>query len=439
MLEQLIGRSLVKSGYRRLLALGSILGVAAVIVVQALFASYYRAVEQHLLGLHPHLSLRAETIDAAGRAVWEEALARHGEEVVGVNPAIDLVVSSVVSAVKSHSVVCVDEEEGAACFDFLGGGEVPAERLRDAQGFEVMKRRVGRLRLRGIAVDGASAEGVRRIMDVRAGHDDLRRLEQGPEEGMPMACLFDRTFFHGASRLDEFLVALPAIDEEPGHLFRLLSTVNLGMRRTEHPVFVTSLASARRLLARPGFTNVLEVELRDPRTAPELARALAGAAEVLGGRVETWQDQDAGSFRLLEVLRQVIFTVVFSVVVIAGLAIGSTLSLVVLEGRRKIAMLKALGLRHRTLYTALILKCWQIAALSLAAGTALGLVASESLLKLPGFRQGLGKMGITDPQVLVQGSDLALLAAATFLLYLVVALLPARQACRIDAVEGLQS
>ncbi len=438
MLEQLVGHSLLKPGYRRLLVAGSILGVAAVIVVQALFASYYRAVEQHLLGLHPHLALRAESIDAAGRAAWEAALARHGDQVVAVNPAIDLVVSSVVSAVKSHSVVCVDDEV-PACFDFLNGGEVPTERLRDAMGFEVLKRRTGRLRLRGIAVDGASAEGVRRIMDVEAGSHDLQRLEIGPEEGMPMACLFDRTFFHGASRLDEFFVTLPAAGEDSGHLFRLLSTVNLGMRRTQHPVFVTSLASARRLLARPGLTNVLEVELRDPRTAPELARALAAEAALLGGRVETWQDQDAGSFRLLEVLRRVIFTVVFSVVVIAGLAIGSTLSLVVLEGRRKIAMLKALGLRRRTLYSALILKCWQIAALSLAAGTALGLVASEGLLKLPGFRQGLAKMGITDPQVLTTGSDLALLSAATFLLYLFVALLPARQACRIDVVEGLRS
>ncbi len=439
MLERLIGRSLLKTGYRRLLILGSVLGIAAVIVVQALFASYYRAVEQHLLGLHPHLALRAETIDAAGRAVWEQALAAYGDQVVAVTPAIDLVVSAEVSAVRSHSVVCVDQDEGPACFDFLSADEVPAEGLRDARGYEVMKRRVGRLRLRGIAVDGASAEGVRRIMDVQASGDDLRRLELGPEEGMPMACLFDRTFFHGASRLDEFLVTLPAAGEASGHLFRLLSTVNLGMKRTQHPVFVTSLASARRLLSRPGFTNVLEVELRDPRAAPELARALAGGAAIPGGRVETWRDRDAGSFRLLEVLRRVIFTVVFSVVMIAGLAIGSTLSLVVLEGRRKIAMLKALGLRHGTLYSALILKCWQIATLSLVAGSALGLIASEGLLRVPGFRQGLAKMGITDPQVLVQGSDLALLAVATFLLYLVVALLPARQACRIDVVEGLQS
>jgi ABC-type lipoprotein release transport system permease subunit len=440
MIEIMLGRNLVKPNYARFLTIGTILGIAAVIVVQSLFANYYRAVEQHLLGLHPHLAVTKESISPAEVEKWSLALGRH-DGIVAAAPAIDLVTNAVVSEVETHPVVCADGAGGPACFDFMKAAAGAALTPRQAMGYEIERTRVANVRLRGLVVDGSvPLHSVRRLMDVRTSADELRRLALGPAEGMPMACLFDRTFFHGAQALDDFLVRLPAThrDGDEGRLFRLVSTLNLGMQRSEHPNFITSLESARQLLGRPGFANVFEIYVRDPHEAPGLAQDLA---PTLGGDVEitTWIDRDAGSFRLLDVLRTVIFIILFSVVVIAALGIVSTLSLVVMENRPTIAILRAMGLRDRNLYVALILKCWQIAAVGLLCGTVLGFAASSLLLQVPGFRQGLAKMGVPAPEVLVDPGGLAVLVVATLLLYLAVALVPARDACRIDPVEGLHA
>ncbi len=440
MIELFLGNNLVKPSYARFLVLGSILGIASIIIVFSLFANYYQAVEQLLMGVNPHLSLHKEAFSSADWERTTAALAESGELVVAFEPAIDLTVNSVVSAVESFPVVCVDEAGGSSCFDFEQADRHTPESLRGETGFEIEKTRVANLRLRGIVVaGGASLTDVHKVMDVRTSADDLDRLNLGPDQGMPMACLFERTFFHGAGKLDDFLVTLPGVDGGPGRHFRLLSTINLGMKQGEHPLFITSLEHARTMLDRPGFYNTIEVRLRDPYAATDLAKRLQAVLAADGVTVRTWIEMDAGSFRLLEVLRRVIFIVIFSVMVVAALGIISALSLVVMENRRKIAILRAMGLRDLNIYLALIIKCWKIACGGLVAGIAAGYAGSALLLWVPGFRQGLAKMGILEPGVLIEPRDVALLAAATLLLYFIVAMIPARDACRIDAVEGLQS
>lgn len=441
MLELLLGNNLLRRNHSRSLVAGSILGVAAVIVVLSLFTNYYRAVEQHLLGIHPHLRLTMEDLGEREMARVREALATEGETVERFAPALEAEVYARVSQVRSFPVVCVQEGE-PACLDIAtdparASGYGPDE-LRDEIGFEVERSRVGSVTVRGLSVAGGRpVTDFPRLMDIRA-DGDMERLRMGPDENMPMALLFEREYFHGATRLDDFLVTLPGRAGSEEHFCRLLSTLDLGLRGGDRPLIVTSLESAQRLLGRSG-ANTVEVRLRDPSLAPAVAARLRETLAGSGIGVESWLERDAGSFRLLRVLRRVIFLVIFSVVVVAALAIVSTLSLSVLENRRKIAILKAMGLRNRSLYLALILKCWSIAALGVAAGLALGLAASKVLLLTPGFRDGLAKLGILRPEVVVAPRDVLVLTVAVLLLYLVVALVPARDACRIDPVQGLQS
>jgi ABC-type lipoprotein release transport system permease subunit len=439
MLELFLGNNLVKQTYGRLLTLGSILGIASVIVVFSLFDNYYRAVEQLLLGIHPHVTLYKTTFSATDQDRITAVLADLDEQVTASSPAIDTVVNSVVSAVASFPVVCAGEPPSTSCHDFTQASSPPDGKLRGAVGFELAKSRTSQLHLKGIVVrQGTTLTDIRRVMDIRTADDDLERLNLGSAQEMPMACLFERTFFHGASPLDDFIVELPEVGSTQ-HFFRLLSTINLGLKQGEHPLFLTSLENAQRLLDRPGFYNAIEVQLRSPYVADEVAERLRSALGDSGVTVETWSERDAGAFRLLDVLRWVIFIVISSALIVAALGIVSTLSLVVMENRRKIAILRAMGLRDRNIYGSLILKCWQIAGFALTAGIALGWALSTGLLWLPGFRQGLAKMGIQDPQVLLEPGGVLLLALSTLALFFVVAMIPAREACRIDPVEGLQS
>ncbi len=441
MLTRRLRKALVKASYARYLTLGAVLGVASVIVVLSLFANYVRAAQVHLTGIHPHLAIRKASITHQDRVRVASVLASLGAAIVGHAPAIDLAIEAEITEADTTPVVCAERAGERGCYDFANAERMRGWTLREATGFELGKTRVGAVRLRGIEVDsqGGTLLDLTRVLDVRASAEDLVRLEQGAREGMPPAVLFERTFFHGAKPLDDFLVAFEASGAgDPRHV-RLLSTINLGLARSQHPVIIASLEQAQELLGRTGFVNVIDVRLRQPERADAIAATLAVTLEPDGFSVDSWRQADAGAFRLLGVLGVVTTLVISSVVLIAAMSIASTLSLVVIESRRTIAMLRALGLRDRGIFATLLLAAGRIAGLGLVGGTALGVAASAALLELPGFRGGLAKMGIRQPDVVIEPASLAILSVATLALFFVVAWAPARAACRVDPVEGLTS
>ena len=475
MLEQFLGPVLVPRRYSRYLMLGCCLGVAAILVVLSLFANYFRAVETQLLGIHPHLSIRPvqedRMLESGERERIEQAL-EGLDGVVVARPAIDRIAHLQLSSVESHPVVCRDSALASTCFD--PSTALGSDTVRGVTGFTVDRSKKARVRLRGLDLgivptgsdpDGPMTLELERVLDVRGEGLDLGRLAKGPEQGMPMAGYFERRLFHGATPLDDFLFSSPVSGGASGsggaspealHHFRLLSTLHLGLRQDANPMVVTSIENAARILeidSAASVGNLFEVRLDEPHLAPGVAEtltrrldqnapALADAGEAGSGHggleVRSWLEQDEGALRLLGVLRWVIFVVVSSVMVVAALGVMSTLSLVVLEGRQKIAMMRAMGLRDRNLYLALAIECFRIASAGLVSGLALGAAASWALLLIPGFAQGLGKMGVVDPRVMLQAGDLLAVTLATWALFLVVAWWPAREACQIDPVSGLR-
>ena len=444
MLEHRLGPILVPRRYGRFLVLGCCLGVAAVLVVLSLFSNYYRAVEEQLLGIHAHLSVHPPEGTLEAEDVKRLRRALEGVDgVVAARPAIDREVRLQIASVDQFSVACRDDGGVSLCWDALSQRDTG---VRVAAGYELERARSLRVRLRGIDV------GVRpptleleRLLDVRGEDLDLDRLALGPPQGLPMAAYFQRQVFPGAVPLDSFLLRTRQPNSgdqgdvaQPEHHVRLLSTLNLGLRQGRHPVIVTSLENASRLLG--GFAaNAFEIRLAEPAMARSVAALVDERLGDRGLEVRTWLDQDQGALRLLGALRWVILVVASCVIGVAALGVMSTLSLVVIEGRRTISMLRAMGLRNRKIYATLALTSTRIAGLGVAGGTFAGLMASWALLSLPGFRRGLGKMGIADPQVMLGLMDLVPVALITWLLFLAVSWWPARQACHLHPVKGLQS
>lgn len=436
-LEWFLGDNLLKRSYSRLLTVGTFLGVTAVIVVLTLFANYYRAVEDTIMGVNPHISIVKEAFSSADIDFVRDLMAGYEDEVVAWQPAVELTTSAVVSSVEPFGVQCTSVEAPSVCFDPLLRAPREGEEARLAEGYRIKRVKASNLRLRGIEVhDGRSLMDLSKVMDVKAGERDLDRLVA---ENMKMGCIFDRSFFHGASKLDDFLVTLPGQQDEGPFSFRLLTTLNLGTKRSEHPVFITSLANVRRILQKPDFINSVDIRLRDPHQAQLMSSELAGRLAARGMRTRSWIDLDEGSFRLLRTLKLVILVVVFSVLVVAALSITSALSLTVMQNKRKIAILRSMGFRDLNIYRMLLLKCGRIGTMGLTTGLAGGYLVSLLLLAVPGIRTGLSKLGVRNPEIHFEAGDLALLALATLLLYIIVALVPARAACRIDPVEGLQA
>lgn len=438
MLEWFLGDNLVKPGYARLLALGSALGIACILVVVSLFDNYYRAVEGILAGVHPHVLIRKETIEERELGRIQDILQRRPDQVVASRPAIYWPVQGTVSWVDSIQVLCSGEGSDAECVDLFSPepGDDADRQIREAVGYRPRKSRIARLTLKGVEiVQGDTVTGLRRVMDYRTSSDALERLN--PQPGSPMGCLVERDLLRGIGIYDDLLLRFAGIAEPAA--FRVVSTVNLGTKREDRWLMVTSLANLQEVLKRPGFFNAVEVRLTDPRRAAAFSEWLRAELADPSLEVVSWTEKDQGAFQLLRVLKRVAWLVVFSVTLVAAIGVVSTLSLMVKENRRKIAILRTMGLRDRKIYLTFVLKSLRIAVSGLAAGGLMGYAASLGLLALPAFRDALAKLGIRDPRVEMAGSDLAWLILATLALYLLVALYPAREACRIDPVEGLQS
>lgn len=441
MLTRQLRKALLKGSYVRNLTLGAVLGVAVVILVLSLFANYRQAVAVHLTGIYPHVSIRKAELTADDLARIEAALGDLGAEVEGFAPAIDLEVEARISQVNSTSVVCAERGEERRCYDFRDRDAMIEWTPRDATAYEIERSRSGPIRLRGLEIDpqGSTLIDVERILDVRRGGDDLKELQRVTQGRLPAMVLFERSFFHRAQPLDDFLVTL-AVSETAGRQpMRLLSTFHLGLKGGATPVVITGLEAARQLLGRPGFTNGVDVRLRRPERAPQVAAKLAAHLGPVGMVVSSWRDEDAGAFRLLAILGRVLTLVLASVVLIAALSIASTLSLVIVERRRVIAMLRALGLRDRGIFLAVLSGAARIAALGLAGGVVTGVAASALLLEIPGVGAGLAKLGVQEPGVLLDPLQIAGLVVATLALFVAVAWAPARAACRVEPVAGLTS
>lgn len=426
-LELFLGRKLIRGSYASLLAGGAALGVAGALTVLALFNNYYRATVRMLVGAHPHLLVSSDRkLDERDLASIRMALAALvGDGVEISQPALHLRLPLRVEVVRRLRVPCFTGTR-QACAD---PGLLPPPDVPYRSAWVESGSRSGLVDLRGVTVTGRTT--VAQIEHVLAAAQGLDRLGRGD----PPACILEDTLVPGLVFHDDLLITGPGARDL--HVMAL-GTLGLGLGSGEVPLMLTSLELAQRLAGRPGEINALEVRLSDAEAAPRLAALLRnrfGTAH----RVTSWAEQAGGAHELLAVLRAVIFLVSFSVVVVAALAVISTLSLIVAENAARIAILRSMGLRDRTIYRVFALRCTGIAAVGLAVGLAVGCGATEVLLRQEGVRDALARMGVADPALLVRGVDVALLVLGTILTFVVTALVPARHACRVDVVRGLQS
>jgi len=138
-----------------------------------------------------------------------------------------------------------------------------------------------------------------------------------------------------------------------------------GMYEFDSSLIFVSLKDGRALLADdPQLESGLELRLTNMFDAPEVARNIAAIAGP-GFRVSDWTVANAPLFSGLQLEKFTYFLVLLLIVLVAAFNIIATLVMVVMERRKEIAILRAMGARAGS-----------IAAIFLCEGAALGLVGT---------------------------------------------------------------
>ncbi len=211
---------------------------------------------------------------------------------------------------------------------------------------------------------------------------------------------------------------------------RVTALVDLGVKDLNRRTVIVPLRAAQNLLALPGGATALDLTLHDVWAAQGLAEALRAQFPV---KAESWQENNAqlvSALNAQSVSTAIIRGVVLAVVV---LGIASVLVVTVVQKRREIGILRAMGATRGQVLRLFLVQ----GAVVGAVGSVLGLLLAVALIwvftRFVRGSDGLPLFHITLP--LATAVRVALLATVCGVL---AAIAPARRAAQLDPAQAIR-
>ena len=427
MVEFLLSKLLVKRLYSILLSIGAIIGVASLIIILSLFHNYYLSSEKVFMGIHPHIEIHKDmNFDEANNKI--KLLKQKFSEIAAIQPALYLNVKSEISEVNRIKSFCVNEAGQLTCYSKKSTGEIITK-----FGFNIKEKQTVDFLLKGIQVehDGKSVMDIKKLLD---GSTDLYRLEQNSDENnnpIPFAFYIEEGVFKTLTGY--FLIHFPGLSNTKFQYW-LNGTINMGTRKGKYPLLIMSLNNAQKVLNKEDYVNTIEIQIIKPYNAEKISQAIQ---LFLGNnyKVENWIQKEKASFMFLTIIKWMIFSIIFSISLVAAISIFSTLYLTVLENRKKICILKALGMKNLSIYYIFLIKTLKIGFIGTTIGSISGYICSHYFILF--FKESLEKLGLENPQNQITFNDISIIWLSTIILFLLTAIIPARNAVKIDTIEGL--
>ena len=211
---------------------------------------------------------------------------------------------------------------------------------------------------------------------------------------------------------------------------RVTALVDLGVRELNRRTVIVPLRAAQSLVGLPGGATNIDLALRDVWTAPELAAELGQRWPY---KVESWQDTNAGLVSALKAQSVSTALIRGVVMVVVVLGIASVLVVSVVQKRREIGILRAMGATQGQILRVFLLQGAIVGALGSALGVVLALALIWAFTTFVRGSDGLPLFIIT----LAPGLALRIAAIAT-LCGVLAAVAPARRAARLDPAQAIR-
>lgn len=357
------------------------------------------------------------------RAVETTALERQFVRLLGVDPAAE----REATAFERWLTGLKDDDRRLAVEDAGAPFAVSPERMRSARRLTSADPRVPAVgRLDGILLSayrltrGEPIEPGSRI-DVISG-----RFVRGEDGGTEVG-----------------VVRLPAV---------LSGAFACGHRTFDHLYAIADIEFVRRLLGHAPDESPIElvtqvaIRLRpgaDPATVAD--RLEAAVANVSGGQVLSWEEQNAELLTAVDQERRMTMVCVFVVMLVAAFLIYATLHMTVTQKVHDIGILTALGATPGGVQAIFLLSGLVIAVVGCLLGAASGIAFTVNLNEINAFTRA--RFGFEFFPSNIYALDhipyqldpawVAQVAGSALVLALVVAWLPARRAARLDPVQAL--
>ena len=399
-----------------LIAIISLVGVAlgtfALTVVLSVMTGFQEDLRQRLLAFNPHI-----TVQSANGAAFDPAqLTRRIGAVAGIEASAPYV-SSQVMAVSTNA-------EGVPAY--VAGGMLRGVVAKNNPVLAELK-----LTLKSGALDALDRDypavvadnGAKRTVELPGAIiGDSLAFELGLRMGDPIVLISPASLGGGigAPRLRRFVL---------GGLF------HSGMFQYDSSLIFVSLKNAQALLADdPQLESGLELRVRDLFAAPQIGARLARLLDG-GFTVTDWTQANEALFSALKLETFTYFLVLMLIVLVAAFNIVATLVMVVMERRKEIAILRAMGARAGSVAAIFLCEGAALGIVGTAAGVLGGLVTSFLIGKYHLIHLPPDMFMVSAVPVRLYAVNFVAVAVAAVVLCLGAALYPAFKARTLSPVE----
>jgi lipoprotein-releasing system permease protein len=227
--------------------------------------------------------------------------------------------------------------------------------------------------------------------------------------------------------------------------FEVRGIFDVGYYEYNLSVIIVSLRDAQELYDLGNSVHGLMVMLHDPYQAPVVEQELA---RTLGPNYElrSWMQENSNLLNALLVEKNVMFYLLFFIMIVAALCILSALITFVVQKTREIGMLKALGATDLQVSLIFLSQGALVGAVGDLAGYGLGMLALayrneflHFMNRLTGFELFPASIyGFTELPAVIVPRDILLICGSAWLVCILGGVIPAWRAGRLKPVEALR-
>jgi lipoprotein-releasing system permease protein len=220
--------------------------------------------------------------------------------------------------------------------------------------------------------------------------------------------------------------------------FRVIAIFESGLWQYDYNWALVSLRAAQSFLGyESNQISTLEFRIKDIYSAQDVAKNIRRIAGDNYG-TNTWIELNRPLFSALELEKLAMFIAIGLIVLVASLNIVTTLTLMVMEKSRDIAIISAMGGTSQTIMTIFVLQGVIIGALGTFLGGLLGGVAAWYFGRYQIFHLEPEVYSIPYVPFQVSAENIIFVSIVALLISFLATLYPARTASKLEPVEALR-
>ncbi|MCF8265439.1 MAG: ABC transporter permease [Melioribacteraceae bacterium] len=377
--------------------LGVAIGVAALVIILSVFNGFGNLVNESLINFDPHVQIMFN--DSTESA-----------QIENVNKLLD------------------DREEIVSTEQFLQSKCL----LKGKRGYDVVE-------LKGIENNRERNWGVINKLIAGRSHFDENSPEKEIIISFPLALklsvrLGDSLTAISFSELGESLTnfVLPRNEQ-----FRIVGIYETNNKELDYRFAFTNIESAKDLLAAKQISGI-EIRLTDPNFAAELKDELQQSFREANFKVYTWFDLHKDLFDVMLIERWAAYILLTLIITVAVFNILSSLTMTVLEKQKDIGILRSLGLTKNDIKNIFMFEGMIAGVLGTMLGLSLGLLVCYLQLEFNIYPLDPTKYIIDSLPVVVNLSDLIIIAFTAITLTFFAAYYPAKKSLPINLIEAIK-